>query len=79
MLRTFIINLFSNIFIGNKTFALIKSLIIEVDKLYQLPSEDKRKMVIDAYLEQGYPISNFLLNLGIELGVLYLKARSGLL
>lgn len=75
-LKTTVIGSFAKFLLGGDTFERIKAVILrQADK--DIPGEDKRESALEEIRVIGLGIATWALNLGIELAVAWLKAKSG--
>jgi hypothetical protein len=74
-LKTTIIAAFAKIVLGSNLFERIKATVIrQEDK--NLPGSEKRQAVLDELKIIGVSTATYLINLGVELAVSWLRAQS---
>jgi hypothetical protein len=74
-IKSTIIASFAKIVLGSTLFERIKATVIRVDG-DDMPGSEKRNAVLDELKVIGVSTATYLLNLGIELAVSYLKTLS---
>lgn len=70
----FIIERFAKFVIGGVPFESMKRIVADWDN-EALTGEEKRKAVLHEFATLGYAIASWLVNLGIELAVAYLRKK----
>lgn len=71
----FIIEKFAKFIMGGVPFESMKRIVSSFDNK-ELTGEQKRQNAINEFVTIGYALANWLVNLGLELAVAWLKSKS---